>query len=53
MRQIADWLQKLGLRQYAQRFGASDVKNRQRPGRFSVSRRPLGTFLLGYCCAEA
>ena len=25
MQQVADWLQKLGLGQYAQRFGENDI----------------------------
>jgi hypothetical protein len=31
MQQIADWLEKLGLGQYAQRFAENDISKRRRP----------------------
>jgi hypothetical protein len=48
MQQIADWLQKLGLRQYAQRFAENDISFSILPDLTDQDLKELGVASLGH-----
>jgi hypothetical protein len=55
VQQIADWLQKLGLGQYAQRFADNDISFAVLPDLTDQDLKELGVASLGLvvsCCAR-
>jgi hypothetical protein len=48
MQQVADWLQKLGLSQYAQRFAENDINFAILPHLTDQDLKELGVISLGH-----
>ena len=54
MQQVADWLEKLGLGQYAQRFAENDIDFLVLPELTDADLKELGVArsVIGVCCCE-